>query len=597
MAIVIGIDLGTSNIAFSYVENNEAKIIPNHDGYNITPSIIALGDDVLIGRAAKRQQQLNPKTTIYSSKRFIGRLFSEALSSKKMVNYDIIEDQQGECTFLVENEEYTPQEIAATLLLQLKKQMELYLQEEITQAVITVPAYFNDRMRQATKDAGMLAGLDVLRIINEPTAAALAYSRTISGRKKILVYDFGGGTFDVSLVEMENDFTHVQATRGDNALGGNDIDFLLTNYICDNFHELHGVDLRQDPISFQRVQDEAERIKCELSSTQSSSLYLPFIYSDIEKGTLNLEMKLSRKILETLIGKIIETTIIECKKTLEDGNLDPADLDEIILVGGSSRIPLIHERLQQTFSCPLNSSVNPDEVIAMGAAIQADMLAGSASQSIVLLDVTPFSLGIEEKGGLFKPLIHRNSLIPIEVRKKATTVVDNQRTIKIHVLQGESPLAIENHSLGEFELTDIAPASRGVPKIDIQISLDSNGLVKVSATDTRSGRKEEIQIERSNILSAEEIQKSMKKISKNSSTSPKDIKQEIRQRLDLLLQFVEKHKESIDTSYKKRIKELQYRGTVIVQKTDQMPVLHKLLLSINSIHSDLLERVRPKISE
>jgi molecular chaperone DnaK len=308
-------------------------------------------------------------------------------------------------------------------------------------------------------------------------------------------------------------------------------------------------------------------------------------------------MTFSRETFETLIVEIVDATIMECKKTLEDANLDPAALDEIILVGGSSRIPFIQEKLQEVFPCPLNRSVNPDEVIALGAAIQADMLSGDASQSIILLDVTPFSLGIEEKGGHFKALIHRNSSIPIEVKKKATTVVDNQRTIKIHVLQGESDLAIENHSLGEFELTDIAPANRGVPKIDIRISLDSNGLVKVSATDTRSGRKEQILIERSNTLSGDDIEKSRHKVFDNSATPTKDIKQEIRQKLDTLLQFVEKHKDAIEPSYKKQIKELQYRGAVIVQKTDQISVLDKLLKSIDSIHSDLLDRIRPKLSD
>lgn len=593
MAVVVGIDLGTTNTAFSFIENKDPKIIPNRDGYNITPSVLALGEDVLIGRAAKRQLQLYPKTTIHSSKRFIGRSYEEARAGIALVNYEVIENQQGECSFLVDGDEYTPQEIAATILRDLKKQMEEYLQDEILEAVITVPAYFDDQMRQATKDAGMLAGLDVLRIINEPTAAALAYSSSIKGRKKIVVYDFGGGTFDVSILEMEENFAHVQSTRGDNALGGNDIDISLTSYICNQFENDHGIDLRQDPISFQRVQDEAERVKCELSSVQSSSIYLPFIYSDMEKGALNLEMKISREKLEELIEDLVQATIVECEKALNDAKLSASDIDEVILVGGSSRIPLVQSKLKALFPCRLNRSVNPDEVVALGAAIQADMLSGEGSQSVVLLDVTPFSLGIEEQGGHFKPLIHRNTSIPTEVKRQATTVVDNQRTIKIHILQGESDIASENTSLGEFELTNIAPANRGVPKIDIRISVDSNGIVKVSATDTRSGRKEQIEIKRSKVISKEAKERSERRMKE--VANPIDVlRRQIQEQLGELIQLVEDHNSVIEDAYKTNINELHRRATIIIGKTDKQEILRKLLESITVIHNDLEEHIRQK---
>lgn len=594
MAVVVGIDLGTTNTAFSFVENNEPKIIPNRDGYNITPTVLALGEDVLIGRAAKRQLQLHPKTTVHSSKRFIGRSYSEARSSLALVNYEVIENQQGECSFIIDEEEYTPQEIAATILRDLKQQMEEYLQDEILEAVITVPAYFDDQMRQATKDAGMLAGVDVLRIINEPTAAALAYSSSIQGRKKVVVYDFGGGTFDVSILEMESDFAHVQATRGDNALGGNDIDLALTNFICDQFLEDNDVDLRQDPISLQRIQDEAERVKCELSSVNSSNIYLPFIYSDIEKGALNLEMKITRDDLDELIEEFVQATIIECEKALKDAGLSPKQIDEVILVGGSSRIPLVQSKLKKLFPCRLNRSVNPEEVVALGAAMQADMLSGDGSQSVVLLDVTPFSLGIEEQGGYFKPLIHRNTSIPTEVKRQATTVVDNQRTIKLHILQGEDDIASENTSLGEFELTNIAPANRGIPKIDIRISIDSNGIVKVSATDTRSGRKEQITIERSKVLSPEARRRGERKMKE--VANPVDVlRREIQEKLGDLIQFVDDHDSVIEEAYKKNIDELHRRSTVIIAKTEKMDILVKLLNSIAAIHNDLEDHIRPKI--
>jgi molecular chaperone DnaK len=596
MGITVGIDLGTTNTAFSFVENGTPKMIPNKDGYNLTPSVLGFrNDDLLIGRAAKRQMQLHPEHTIHSSKRFIGRRFKDVKQDLHLVGYKVVPNEQGESIIIIDDDEYLPQEVAATIIRHIKRQAEEYLQEEISEAVITVPAYFDDRMRQATKTAGLLAGLDVLRVINEPTAAALAYASKVLGRKKIAVYDFGGGTFDISILEMENNLAHVLSTRGDNSLGGNDIDGLLTKRILQDFQTEHDIDLSEDPISLQRIRDEAERVKCELSTTNSSTIYLPFIYNNPQTGPINLQQNFTREEFEELIQELIESTMRQCQLAIDDAHLKPIDIDEVILVGGSSRIPLVQHLLKDIFPGRMNRSLNPDEVVALGAGIQADMLTGENAQSIVLLDVTPFSLGIEVEGGKYEPLIHRNSAIPIEVRRQATTVVDNQRTIKIHILQGEEDEASKNTSLGQFELTNISPAPKNIPKIEIRISINNDGIVKVSATDTRSGRKEQIQIEKKDMMSSEEISRTKNKLEAFEVNSPDTLKVMIQGQLEELNSLSIKHQDLITDKFRRNITELEKRTKAVLDKTENMKVLRKLLSSVHVIQNDLEDHVRPNL--
>jgi molecular chaperone DnaK len=495
MAKIIGIDLGTTNSAAAYMDRRDPRIIINEEGGRITPSVVGFSKmgDRFVGDVAKRQMLINPHNTISSIKRFMGKRHREAKKEIEMVNYDIIEAQNGDCGVEVNGKVYSPQEISAMILQKIKKCSEDFLGETVTEAIITVPAYFTDRQRQATKEAGALAGLNVLRIINEPTAAALAYVHDKRKSSVIAVYDFGGGTFDISVLQVDRDVAEVLATRGNNALGGNDIDEKIVGWLMNDFEKTHRIDVSEDKVVLQRLRDAAERAKIDLSSVVETEINLPFLVAD-SSGPRHLQATLTRDIFERLALPLFEETLKECRTVLEDAHLGPEDIDEVVLVGGSSRIPRVQTMVRDLFQCPLNKSFNPDEVVAIGAAIQGAMLEGDV-KAVTLLDVTNFSLGIEVEGQRFAKLIPKNTTIPTQRTQLVSTVVDDQQTVKIHVLQGENPMAYDNVSLGEFELQGIQPAPRGGPRIEVKFSIDVDGIVHVSAQDMRSGRTEKIVIQ------------------------------------------------------------------------------------------------------
>ncbi|MCB9758726.1 MAG: molecular chaperone DnaK [Alphaproteobacteria bacterium] len=505
MGKVIGIDLGTTNSVCAYMDRRDPVVIINSEGGRITPSVVGISKngERFVGDIAKRQLLINPEATIHSIKRFMGRRYKDAADDIRAVQYKIVETRNGDCGVEIGDRVYLPQEIAAMVLQKLRKSAEDFLGEQVNEAVITVPAYFTDRQRQATKDAGTIAGLNVLRIINEPTAAALAYVHDRKRSSTIAVYDFGGGTFDISLLEVDRDLAEVRATRGNNTLGGADIDARIVDWLLEQFQREHGIDVSHDKVVLQRLRDAAERAKLELSSAYDTDIHLPFLLADAS-GPKHLQCTLTRATFENLAMPLFERTIEECRRALEDCRLNPADIDEVILVGGSSRIPIVQSMVQDLFQRPLNKSFNPDEVVAIGAAIQAGILEGDV-KAVTLLDVTNFSLGIEVEGRRFARLIPKNTTIPTQKSQLVSTVVDQQRTVKIHVLQGESPDARDNVSLGEFELQGIEPAARGVPRIQVKFAIDSNGIVQVTAKDIRSGVSGKITIEAPTGLSQTEI--------------------------------------------------------------------------------------------
>ena len=495
MGTIIGIDLGTTNSCCAFMERGEPRVIINEEGGRTTPSVVGFAKDGerFVGEIAKRQLVVNPESTVYAIKRFMGRRFRECRADLALVGYPIIEGEGGECAVEVLGRLYSPRELSAFVLQKLKKAAEDFLGEPVTEAVITVPAYFTDSQRQATRDAGTIAGLDVLRIINEPTAAALAYVHDRRKSSTIAVYDFGGGTFDVSLLHVERDVAEVRATRGDNQLGGADLDRLLFEWLAQQFQRENGVALPSDRVVVQRLRDAAERAKLELSTATSTDVQLPFLFVDAS-GPQHLQVTVTRAIFEDLIAEAVERTLVECRAALADASMTVDQIDEVVMVGGSSRIPLVQERVKALFRKPLNKGFNPDEVVAVGAAVQAGMLEGDV-KGVTLLDVTNFSLGIETKGGQFGRLIAKNTTLPAMARRQVSTVVDDQRSVKIHILQGESPLARENVSMGEFELNNIQPAPRGVPRIEVTFQIDANGIVEVTARDARSGVKEQVRID------------------------------------------------------------------------------------------------------
>ncbi len=511
MGKVLGIDLGTTNSCMAIYERGEAKVIANKEGKNTTPSVVAFTDkgEILVGDPAKRQMVTNPKKTIYSVKRIMGLMCNEekAQEAKKRLPYNIV-DRNGACAVDIDGKVYTPQEISAKILMKLKEDAEAFLGEEITDAVITVPAYFNDSQRKATKEAGTIAGLNVLRIINEPTSAALAYGLDKKEAEKIVVYDLGGGTFDVTVLETGDNVVEVLATGGNAFLGGDDFDNRIIDWITEEFKKETGIDLKQDIMALQRLKEAAENAKKELSTATETEINLPFITAD-QTGPKHLVKKITRAKFESLIEDLVDETITKIEEVMKDSGLSKSDIKEVVMVGGSTRIPLVQKKVKEYFGKELNKSVNPDEVVAIGAAIQGAVLKGEV-KDVLLLDVTPLSLGIETLGGVMTKLIEKGTTIPVKKTQIFSTAEDNQTAVTIHVLQGEREFAKDNKSLGQFNLEGIPPAPRGVPQIEVTFDIDANGILTVSAKDKATGKAQEIKITGSSGLSEEEIQKMIK---------------------------------------------------------------------------------------
>ena len=544
MSKVIGIDLGTTNSCVAIMEGTQAKVLENSEGARTTPSVVAFtdSDEKLIGQPAKRQAVTNPENTIFAVKRLIGRNFNDATVKKDIETapFKIINSEKGDAWIEAKGQKYSPSQISAFVLQKMKETAEKYLGQEVSKAVITVPAYFNDAQRQATKDAGKIAGLEVLRIINEPTAASLAYGLDKKANKKIAVYDLGGGTFDVSILELGDGVFEVKSTNGDTFLGGEDFDNTIVEYLLNEFKKENGIDLKSDKLALQRLKEAAEKAKIELSSATQTEINLPFITAD-KTGPKHINLKMTRAKLEALVEDLISRTIPPCKTALKDAGLSAGEIDEIVLVGGMTRMPKVIQEVKNFFGKDPNKSVNPDEVVAMGAAIQAGVLQGDV-KDVLLLDVTPLSLGIETLGGVSTKLIDKNTTIPTKKSQVFSTAEDNQPAVSIRVLQGEREMAADNKVLGNFELVGIAPAPRGVPQIEVTFDIDANGIVNVSAKDKGTGKEQKIQIQASGGLSDDEINKMVKEAEANKEADKKKRESvDARNQADTLLHSTEKN--------------------------------------------------------
>lgn len=595
MGKVLGIDLGTTNSCIAIMEGGEPKVIPNKEGSRTTPSIVGFSktNERLVGQAGKRQAITNPERTVFSAKRFIGRRLSEVQNEIKLVPFKVKEGRNGDAIIAVDGRDYTPPEISAMVLQKLKADAEAFLGEPIKQAVITVPAYFNDSQRQATKDAGQIAGLEVLRIINEPTAASLAYGLDKKKDERIAVYDLGGGTFDISILEIGEGVFEVKATNGDTHLGGDDFDHRIMEWMVNEFKKSEGIDLGKDRMALQRLREAAEKAKCELSSSETTEINLPFITADAS-GPKHMVMTLTRAKLEQLVHDLIERTIAPCQQCLKDAGVNVNKIDEVILVGGQTRMPAVQETVRKLFGKEPHKGVNPDEVVAVGAAIQGGVLAGEV-RDILLLDVTPLSLGIETLGGVMTRLIERNTTIPTRKSEIFSTAADNQTAVTVKVLQGERQMANDNRVLGLFNLEGIPPAPRGVPQIEVTFDIDANGIVHVSAKDLGTGKEQKIRIESSSGLAKDQVEKLVREAESHAEEDKR--KQELvqsRNSLDNLIYSVEKnikeHGDKIGSSEKSQIEEA-LKAAKEALKSDQISSLNQATEKLTTASHALAQKM------